>query len=211
MFLNSAPGLSYQDLDEESLLRYLAFLQYAGGGAHSIFMQTWGAGLAYGNGLRIGPGERMSYYADKTPSLPETIGFVARQLEHAPADLGLADYAVAGAFHSRSAQSYESRAEAMASSLVDGDTPEVVTRFRKAVLDLRKKPGLSQALRERMLAQYGRVVPGLGVRGEDVEGAVYMVIGDEKQVKLYEEYLKSVAGPETRLYRIYGRDYWSWR
>jgi hypothetical protein len=59
-----------------------------------------------------------------------------------------------------------------------------------------------------MLSQYGRVVPGLGVRGEDVPGAVYMVIGDEKQMKLYEEYLKSVVGPDTKLHRIYGRDFW---
>src|SRR6202042_1178073 len=83
VFLNSAPALKYADLDEESLLRYLAFLQYSGGGAHSIFMKTWGAGLAYGNGLRTGPNERMSYYADKTPALPDTIKFVAEQLRSA--------------------------------------------------------------------------------------------------------------------------------
>jgi hypothetical protein len=208
VFLNSAPALKYKDLDDESLLRYLAFLQYAGGGAHSIFMKTWGAGLAYGNGLRTGPNERMSYYADKTPALPETIRFVAAQLKSAPKDLDLGDYSVAGAFSSMAAQSYESRGETMAEALVDGEPPEVVKTFRKAILNLRQKPDLGAALYERMLPQYARVVPGLGVRGEDVPGAVYMVIGDEKQMKLYEDYLKSVAGKDTKLYRIYGRDFW---
>jgi len=35
-----------------------------------------------------------------------------------------------------------------------------------------------------------------------------MVIGDEKQMKLYEEYLKNVEGPDTKLHRVYGRDFW---
>ncbi len=208
VFLNSAPALKYADLDEESLLRYLAFLQYSGGGAHSIFMKTWGAGLAYGNGLRIGPNERMSYYADKTPALPDTIKFVAEQLKNAPADLDLGDYAIAQAFSSMSAQSYESRGAAIADALVDNEPPDVVKRFRQAILDMRKKPDLAAALHQRMLPQYGRVVPGLGVRGQDVAEAVYLVIGDEKQMKLYEDYLKSVAGADTKLYRIYGRDFW---
>ncbi|MBS2009670.1 MAG: hypothetical protein JST01_21630 [Cyanobacteria bacterium SZAS TMP-1] len=208
VFLHSAPAIKYSDLDQESLLRYLAFLQYAGGGAHSIFMKTWGAGLAYGNGLGQGPNERMRYYADKTPALSETIKFVAEQLKNAPKDLDLADYSVAGAFSSQSAQSYESRGENLAESLVDDEPPEVVSRFRQAILDLRKKPDLAAALRERMLPQYGRVVPGLGVKGEDVPDAVYMVIGDDKQLKLYEEYLKTVAGADTKLHRVYGRDFW---
>jgi Zn-dependent M16 (insulinase) family peptidase len=208
VFLNSAPALKYSDLDQESLLRYLAFLQYSGGGAHSIFMKTWGAGLAYSNGLRCSVNDRMSYYAERTPALPDTIKFVAAQLKEAPANLNLGDYAVAQAFSSMAAQSYESRGESIAESLVDDEPPDVVKRFRLAILDLRSKPDLSALLHERMLAQYGRVVPGLGVHGKDVPDSVYVVIGDEKQMKLYEEYLKAVEGPETHLYRIYGRDFW---
>ena len=109
VFLNSAPALKYSDLDQESLLRYLAFLQYSGGGAHSIFMKTWGAGLAYSNGLRCSVNDRMSYYAERTPALPDTIKFVAEQLKEAPANLNLGDYAVAQAFSSMAAQSYEGR------------------------------------------------------------------------------------------------------
>jgi len=208
VFLNSAPALKYTDLDDESLLRYLAFLQYAGGGAHSIFMKTWGAGLAYGNGLGQSPNNRMRYYADKTPALPETIKFVAEQLKSAPTDLDLGDYAVAGAFSSMSAQSYESRGETIAEALVDNEPPELISRFRQAILAMRKRPALAADLRQRMLPQYGRVVPGLGVKGADVADAVYMVIGDEKQMKLYEDYLKSVEGPDTTLHRVYGRDFW---
>jgi hypothetical protein len=150
----------------------------------------------------------MSYYAERTPALPDTIKFVAAQLKEAPANLNLGDYAVAQAFSSMAAQSYESRGESIAESLVDDEPPDVVKRFRLAILDLRSKPDLSALLHERMLAQYGRVVPGLGVHGKDVPDSVYVVIGDEKQMKLYEEYLKAVEGPETHLYRIYGRDFW---
>jgi len=38
--------------------------------------------------------------------------------------------------------------------------------------------------------------------------AIYYVIGPEKQLTAYEEYLKTVESPGVRLYRIYPRDYW---
>ena len=41
-----------------------------------------------------------------------------------------------------------------------------------------------------------------------VEGGVYYVIGPEKQLAAYEQYLKTVEGADAKLYRIYPRDYW---
>jgi hypothetical protein len=38
--------------------------------------------------------------------------------------------------------------------------------------------------------------------------AIYFVIGPERQLDLYEAYLKSVEGADGRLYRLYPRDFW---
>lgn len=210
VFLNSAPFVTYSDTDRESILRYLASRLYGGGGAHSIFMKTWGAGLAYGNGIGGSPGGgRLSYYADRTPELPQTLRFVIDELKRAPRDPALVEYAVALAFAQfRSASEYEVRGEAMAADLADKVTPDDVRRFRRAVLELRAMPNLGDELYKRMGDVYAQVLPGYGVKAAEVKGGVFYVIGPEKQLKAYEDYLKSVEGPDTRLYRIYPRDYW---
>ncbi|MCA1613682.1 MAG: hypothetical protein LC800_05890 [Acidobacteria bacterium] len=212
VFLNSAAGPTYDDTDRESLLRYLAAKLYAGGGAHSIFMKTWGAGLAYGNGVGGSPSAgRITYYADRAPELPQTLRFVIDELKRAEArpDPSLVEYAVAGAFAEfRSASEYETRGEAMAADLADGVTPERVRAFRQAVLNLRAAPNLSTELYKRMGAVYAAVLPGYGARAKDVPGAIYFVIGPEKQIEVYEKYLKSVEGADARVFRLYARDFW---
>ena len=62
----------------------------------------------------------------------------------------------------------------------------------------------------------GRDLPGSdayitldeGTKAGTVEGGVFYVIGPEKQLTAYEQYLKTVEGPDTHLFRIYPRDYW---
>jgi hypothetical protein len=210
VFLNSAPAASFKDTDTEKLLQYLASRLYAGGGAHGIFIKTWGAGLAYSNGFRGSPAlGRMGYYAERTPELPQTLRFVIEELKKAPRDPNLVEYAIAQAFLGfRSASEYEVRGEAMAADLADGLTPEVVSRFRRAILELRRKPNLSEELYKRMEQTYARVLPGYGVKAKEVEGGIFFVIGPEKQFGLYEDYLKSVEGADTRVYRLYPRDFW---
>ncbi|MBC7929261.1 MAG: hypothetical protein H7Z38_01735, partial [Rubrivivax sp.] len=127
VFLNSAPSVSYLDGDNrEMLLDYLASRLFAGGGAHGIFIKTWGAGLAYSNGFRGSPGQgRIGYYAERTPELPQTLRFVIDELKKAKPDPGLVEYAIAIAFGQfRSASGYESRGEAMASDIADGIPPD---------------------------------------------------------------------------------------
>src|SRR5690606_35630127 len=51
--VHTAPATSYLDTGEEELLDYLASNLYTGHGAHSLFMKTWAAGLAYSNGVRV--------------------------------------------------------------------------------------------------------------------------------------------------------------
>ena len=210
VFLNSAPLTSFHDADRGKLLDYLASNLYAGGGAHTIFARTIAAGLAYSNGLSSGlSAGRLQYYAERTPELPQTLQFVIGELKKAQPDESLTEYAIAGAFKgTRSAASYESRGEAQASDLADGLTPGVVRRFHQAILDLRKTPELGGELFRRMNAVYATVLPGLGARVADVAGGVYMVIGPEKQLAAYEEYLKKADASDARLWRLYPRDFW---
>jgi hypothetical protein len=210
VFLNSAPGATYTDTNPGHLLDFLASNLYAGHGAHGIFMKTWGAGLAYSNGIRIRPLEgRLNYYAERTPLLPQTLEFVIGELKKATPDASLADYAIAGAFEgTRSALPYEARGEAMADDLADGLTSATVARFHQAILDLRKQPDLARELFARMPKVYERVLPGMGVPAKDVAGGVYFVIGPEKQLLAYEQYLKKSEGPDARLFRLYPRDFW---
>ncbi|HKR00064.1 MAG TPA: hypothetical protein VJT09_05295 [Pyrinomonadaceae bacterium] len=210
VFLNSAPAASFKDADTEKLLQYLASRLYAGGGAHGIFIKTWGAGLAYSNGFRGSPSlGRMGYYAERTPELPQTLRFVIEELKKAPRDPNLVEYAIAQAFTGfRSASEYEVRGESMANDLADGMTPEVVARFRRAILDLRRNPKLADELYKRMDQVYARILPGYGVKAKDVAGGIFFVIGPEKQIAIYEDYLKTVEGTDTRVHRLYPRDFW---
>ncbi len=96
----------------------------------------------------------------------------------------------------------------MANDIADGIPPETVRKFREAILALRSTPNLSDELFKRMNAVYARVMPGLGAKAGGVQGGVYYVIGPEKQLAAYEQYLKTVEGTDARLYRIYPRDYW---
>jgi Zn-dependent M16 (insulinase) family peptidase len=211
VFLNSAPSVSYLEADNrEAILDYLASRLYAGGGAHGIFIKTWGAGLAYSNGFRGSPATgRMGYYAERTPELPQTLRFVIDELKKAKPDPGLVEYAIAGAFGAfRSASPYETRGESIATDIADGLTPDVIRRFRQSILSLRKDPKLAEELFKRMATVYARILPGLGVKAHDVEGGIYYVIGPEKQLSAYEEYLKTVEGNDARVHRLYPRDYW---
>jgi hypothetical protein len=211
VFLNSAPLTAYADADRKRLIDFLATNLYGGRGAHGIFMKTWAAGLAYSNGIRARPATgRLSYYAERTPELPQTLRFVIGELKKATTPgPALVEYAIAEAFtETRAAAPYETRGEAMAADIADGVTPEVVGRFRKAILELRKTPDLGTELGRRINPAYSAVLPGFGTRAADVADAVYMVIGPEKQFVAWEEYLKSVEGADAKLYRLYPRDFW---
>jgi len=210
VFLHSVKGWSYLDRDREQLLDYLASRLYAGGGAHGIFMKTWGAGLAYSNGFRGGLSSgTFGYYAERTPELPQTLKFVIGEISSAKPGDDLVEYAIALAFGgSRAASRYETRAEAMADDLVDGLTPETVAGFRQAILELRKMPDLHDQLVARMKPVYARVLPGLGASVRNVRNGNFFVIGNEKQLTAWEAYLKTVEGPDTRVWRLYPRDFW---
>lgn len=209
VFINSAKGASFVDFDPESLKRFLSARLYGGHGAHSMFMKTWSAGLAYSNGLRYDESAgRLIYYAERCPDLAQTMQFVVNELKSAPYDTALSEYAISRAFAEyRSGSSFEERGEAMAADLEDGVTPDVVRRFRQGVLALRDSRDLFGEINSRMEYTYGQVLPGYGPKKSDVPDAIYFIIGPEKQFTSYEEYLRSTEG-EATVYRLYPRDFW---
>lgn len=208
VMMNSARLTSYRDTDENSILNFLASKLYGGGGPHAVFVKTIGAGLAYSNGISSNPSTGlMNYYAERTPELPQTLRFAEGEVKR-PLDTPLAEYVIALAFSSRASSPYEARGEALAANMADGITPEVVSKFRRAVLDARKRPDLSAELFRRKDRVYERVFPGYGMKGKDIVDHNFFVIGAEKQMKAYEAFLRSVEGPDTNLYRLYPRDFW---
>jgi hypothetical protein len=209
VFIYSHPCAKLTDTDEDKLLDFLAVKLYGGGGAHSMFMKTWSAGLAYSNGLRssetVGT---IDYYAERCPDLSVTMRFVVDELKKALYDPSLAEYAVAQTFGiNRGPNSYESRGESMANNLADGITPKLVTRFRNNILNLRQRDDLYEMLHDRMEDAYGRVLIGYGGNLSDYPRGNYFIIGPESQFEKLEKYIASSENPET-VYRIYPRDYW---
>jgi Zn-dependent M16 (insulinase) family peptidase len=210
VFTNSAPLVSYKDTSENELLKFLAAELYAGGGKQSVYTKTTGAGLSYSTGVGANTAAGMfNYYAERTPLLPQTLKFVIDEIKRSPIDPSLLDYTISlavGGF--RSADDYENRGIAMANDLQDGYTPEQVKNFRLAILKLRKKPGVIYDIFKNKDAVYETILPGYGKPSKDVVGGKYFVIGPEKQMEAYEAYLKSVDGNDTKLYRLYPRDFW---
>jgi hypothetical protein len=211
VIITSAPTAQYADFEnKEKQLDYLSSRLYGGGGPHGIFIKTIGAGLAYSNGIRgnLSAGI-VGYYAERTPEIPQTLHFVINTIKGSPRDTTLADYTIAQAFGEfRSSQTYETRAEAMAADIADGQPPDEVRKFRASILELRKDPALGDMLFDRKDKVYARAIPEYGgVRGRDVAEAVYFAIGPDKQLDAFDRYIKE-GEPDMKLFRLYARDFW---
>ncbi len=210
VIMTSVPTVHFADVDaKDKQLNHLAGRVFAGAGAHGVFLKTLAAGLAYSNGFRgsVQSG-RSGYYAERTPEIPQTVKFVIDTVKSAELDPRLADYAVAQVFgENRAAGTYEARAEAMAADLADGQRPEQVRKFRQSILELRRDRELATKLFARKDAVHGMMLPGYGAP-QNVAGAIYFTIGPDKQLDAWEGFLKNSEGAETRLVRLYPRDFW---
>lgn len=206
VFINNAPSTGLTNTSDDALLDYLASNQYTGHGAHSLFMKTWAAGLAYSNGVHpLVEDGQIEYYAERCPLLPQTMRFVVGQLKAAKPDANIARYAIAKAFDSRIAAGYEARAQAMADDLADGTTPAVVKAFRAALLQQTRRADLAQELFARLPKVYGKVMPGYGTPSPDT---VHFVIGPAKQLDAYQDYLRATVDKKAVVHRLYPRDFW---
>jgi hypothetical protein len=202
------PSASYDDTGREAQLDYLASRLFAGYGAHGIFTKTIGAGLAYSNGLRGSTHDGYAgYYAERMPEVPQTLHFAIDVVKKGPRDQKLVEYVVAMAFQeSNAANSYEARAEAVANDLADGITAEKVRKFREAILTLRREPGVSDQIFRRVDPVYGQLMPGYGPKAKETPGAVYYIIGNDKQFRAMDADVQ--VREDEHVYRLYPRDYW---
>ena len=209
VLIHNAEFASEYELDTGAVLDCLAGKMYGGGGAHSMFMKTWGAGLAYSNGVSANQTSgRAGYYAERCPDVAQTMGFVVNELKTAPEDPSLAGYSVAQVFRrSRAMGRYESRGQAMATDLADGYTPERVSAYRSKVLDVSKDESLYPELAARMEKVYGKVMIGYGEPLAASDDGYFFLIGPEEQFASLERYIADTEGAQT-VHRLYPRDFW---
>lgn len=219
----------------DSLLDALALTQFAGAGAHSLFIRTWAAGLAYGNGVALSTSSgRYHYYADTCNDVAKTLAFVAaevrKDLEAGPKP-ALVDYALAQLFSSRAGtDTPEARTEAAARDEANGCGPERVRALRGALLELRRAhPGGLRGIAEEMHSRagrvLGRVVPGVDTTAATASGgggaaARLIVIAPAAHLDGVDAYLSTVVpaaaaeqgggggAGETKLLRLHQRDFW---
>ena len=202
------PSASYDDTGREAQLDYLASRLFAGYGAHGVFTKTIGAGLAYSNGLRGSIHDGYAgYYAERMPEIPQTLHFAIDVVKKGPRDPKLLEYVIAMAFQESNASgSYEARAEAMANDLADGVTPAKVRQFREAILALRQEPGVGDQIFQRVDKVYGKLLPGYGPKAKETPGAIYYVIGNDKQFRAMDADVQ--VREDEHVYKLYPRDYW---
>ncbi len=207
----SAPGSDYRARRREDLLDALALGVLAGGGGHSLYMRTWSAGLAYGNGISqsFSTGKAL-YYADKCPDPVQTLRFVDDIASSFDLDNpSLLEYSLADAFDGyRASQDISTRGTALADDLEVGDRPEVVHAFKTALLRLAREPGTLAAVRARFHQALGRVLVGLpGGRVSSSPAAAAFFVGPETLIGRYETFVRE-RGEATRVIRLYPRDFW---
>src|SRR5579884_252127 len=208
VMINTVPFRSYFDTSRDAVLDTLAAGLFGGAGAHGVFTKTIGAGLAYSNGVGYNLAQGLlHYYAERMPEVPQTLNFAIDVVKQGPRDPKLFDYMVASVFRpGHGADDYENRAEDIANELRDGVTPDVVRAFRERVQEIRKDPGASQQALARVDAVYGTVFPGYGPKARDVPGAVYFIIGADRQFAALNAEVQ--RREDEHVFRLYPRDYW---
>jgi Zn-dependent M16 (insulinase) family peptidase len=207
--LARSPGVFYEDADEENLWRFLALKFLSGGGPHALFMKTWDAGLAYSNGVNASPANgKFSYYAERSPDLVRTMAFVASACAAARASTRFdVDYALANCFVDyRGGDTTSARGHAAASDLIDGVTPEIVRKFKSALLLLGTRADAAEKINARLAEAAGRVVI-MKDKPLSAAGARTLVVAPSAQSDRYGSWLAE-QGEKAPLVTLYPRDFW---
>lgn len=201
------PAASYRSRRTEELLDALALGVLGGGGAHSLFLRTWSAGLAYGNGMSHSASTgRATYYADKCPDPTQTLRFVQQISSSTEVDDPFfVEYSLAGAFGDyRAGGDFSSRASSLAYDLEEGNRPETVRAYKTALLRLARRPETLRAVRARFHEALRRV---LGLPDAKAVDSAAFLIAPEELVGRYESFVRE-RGLAERVIRLYPRDFW---
>ena len=199
MIITSVPGVHFADAaDMDKQLDYLASRLYGGGGSHGVFSKTVGAGLAYSNGLRgsVSSG-RVGYYAERTPELPQTVRFVIGVVKDGtarPHPRRVRDRAglrrIARLADLRGARRRHRRRPGRRSAARSGAA--LSHRHPRPCAAI---PASSTSSTSARTASTRRLLPGYDAKGLDRSDGSFFVIGPDKQLDAWEQYLREVDGP----------------
>jgi Zn-dependent M16 (insulinase) family peptidase len=144
VFFADFPG--YEQLDRQSLLQVLASKLESGTGPHTSFAKSREDGLAYDSLITSDPSLKLLwYYGDRSSDIASLVDLVNSVSEKIPGlhDEFLIDYALQQTFSiPRSMSTFSERGKSLAQDIRDGNGPERVRRFSKAILKMRHDPNL---------------------------------------------------------------------
>lgn len=206
--LTVVPFAGYNFKNKTDLVDLLTARLFAGHGPHTLYTKTNAVGLAYSNGIRGSTHDGwLGYYAERAPEIPQTLSFAVDVVKRGARDSQLSEYTIAQVFsETNSSKTYEERAAAIASDLVDGLTPDKVRQFRQSILKLRKSPSLATEIFSSVDSIYGQLLPGYSHDARRESNAVYYMIGSDKQFTAMEAAVQSRE--KEHVYKLYPRDYW---
>jgi len=205
-FYSDFPG--YSQLDRGSLVRVLSSKLLAGSGPQSLYMKTWESGLAYDDGILSDPARKLiSYYANRVsdiPSLLNLLDSLVLQIGNLQ-DKSLVAYALRESFPlPRSTSTFSERGKALARDLRDGNSPERIRRFSKAILRLRGDPNLFRELTAQGFGAICGVMVSPECTAQQRTGrSIFFFAGPEKLLSDTERRL-----PVPKLLRLWPNDFW---
>ena len=166
---------------------------FAGGGPSSLFMRTWAAGLAYGNGLAAYlTSGRIIYMAHRCPDPVETVRFVSGFARSAKVDADLVQASLAYAFADYGgADSFSTRGARIGGDL-DGRPrrPSGSAPSRPRCWRSRAPPAPPSSWPAGVPQVLGRVLVGAGGKVAGGGARVALVVGPSTLLDRYEAYLK---------------------
>jgi hypothetical protein len=209
---SAVPGPAYRAPGAGGAIDLLAVETFGGGGPASFYSQTWAAGLAYSNGIRVSPEQgQITYSAERCPDPVATMRLVAGLASSAgaipPSPAALQASLAQGFSDYRGTAGFSERGAAIAADLADGLTPDRVRAFKTGLLQAAQAPGVAAAVAARRSAIMGQLLVGAGGRVADGPRNLALVIGPQRLLARYERFLKA-SGETPTLPRIYPRDLW---
>ena len=200
------PG--YAQMTHESLLKMLSSTLLSSDGPQSFYVKTVERGLAYDDGITSNPGLKLLWcHANRSPDIPSLIGLL-RSLAAGIRNLhdpSLVDYALRQAFPlPRSVYTFSERGRLLARDIRDGNSPETVRRFSKAILRLRTDPNLLAELTDAGASSIGGVLPDETYKDQQrATKSLFFFAGPERVLSDIEQRL-----PIPKLLRLWPSDFW---
>jgi len=207
VFFAKAP--QYTSEKEEDLIKMMSLKLFEGTGPHSLFMQTWQEGLAYGNYTSYSEtnGE-IFYYADTCPNILSTIKFVKHKTSSNLSQFNdpyYLDYILTNYFNTNHA----SKGNIVRGNLnwyndFIGHKPAKIKSFRKRLLKLRSRADTIERVIKALPSTINTVILDRPNDMKRQAKSLFIMIAPISQIKAVE---KSIT-PHPITY-VWPADFWS--